>query len=48
MTLEEFVKDVLGEKAKNMSQDKIELYYRKSVGFFNVLFDKWKKETYPL
>jgi hypothetical protein len=46
MTLEDFIKNVLGAKAQNMSQEKIELYYRKSVGFFNVYFDKWKKETY--
>jgi hypothetical protein len=44
MTLEEFIKDVLGDDAKNLSQQEIEAFYNACVGFFGVFFNKWKKE----
>lgn len=48
MTVEEFTKEVLGEDSSNYTQEEIEAFYTASVGFFNLFFNKWKKEKISL
>ena len=45
-TLEAF-RTMLGKDADTMSQTEIEAYYSACTGFFNVFFEKWKKEKIP-
>jgi hypothetical protein len=47
VTLVEF-EEILGQDAKEMSPKEIEDFYTASVGFFNILFNKWKKEKLAL
>lgn len=44
MTLEDFIKEVIGDDSPNYTQEEIEVFYTASVGFFNLFFNKWKKE----
>jgi hypothetical protein len=44
MTLEEFTKEVIGDDISDYSQEEIEAFYIASIGFFNLFFNKWKKE----
>jgi hypothetical protein len=44
MTLEEFTKEVIGDDISDYSQEEIEAFYTASTGFFNLFFNKWKKE----
>lgn len=46
MTLDEFIKDILGADAQKYSQKEIEVYFEMSVKLFNTLFDKWKREKF--
>lgn len=48
MTLDEFIKDILGADASKYSQKEIEVYFEMSAKLFNTLFDKWKKEKLSL
>ena len=44
MTLEEFTKEVIGDDISDYSQEEIKAFYTASTGFFNLFFNKWKKE----
>ena len=48
MTIEEFTREVIGDDAPNYTQEEIEAFYIASAGFFNVFFNKWKKEKISL